>query len=260
MSPQIHATAIVDPAAELADDVEVGPYAIIEKDVKIGAGCKIGAYVHIDCGTRMGERNQVYSHATLGFPPQHLGYDFSPTRLIIGDDNVLREYVNIHRGMKEDSDTIIGNSNFLMGKVHVAHDCHIGDNNIMANSAGIAGHVHIGSRCFISGLTGVHQGCRIGDMAMIGGVSKVTQDIPPFMTADGHPAHVHGLNSLGLRRGGLAPHVRSELKRLMKTIYAPGRNLRAALEALNLNDYSEQGRYLIEFCQQSDRGLASFRP
>lgn len=252
----IHPTAIIDPKAELAEGVEVGPYAFIEAGVTLGAGTVVGPYVHIQGISEIGPENKIMSHATIGFPPQHLGYNGEPTKLVVGARNTFREYVNVNRGFG-DGVTIIGDDNFFMGKVHIGHDCHLGDRNILANTVTFGGHVELGSGAFVSGLVPVHQFCRIGDLAMVGGMSRINQDVPPYMTVEGSPARVRGINAVGLRRAGAPPSARMEIKRLMKILFGPGVNMGEALRSLNPMDYSEYGKNLIEFCKASKRGMLS---
>lgn len=258
MTTTIHPTAIIDPSVELGADVEIGPNAIIEAGVQIGDRTKIGPMVHIQGTTTLGPDNQVYTGATLGFPPQYIGFNGAPTRLIIGARNVIREYGSIHRGLSDESHTTIGDDNFFMGFVHVAHDCHIGNRVIIANGTVLAGHVTVGDRAFISGNSAVHQFCRIGSLAMIGGVAKITLDVPPFMTADGHPAVIRGINIVGLRRAGISSNVRLEIKRLLREIYMSDKTVTEALGGLQPENYSDCGRELIEFLRSSKRGVTAF--
>jgi UDP-N-acetylglucosamine acyltransferase len=203
--PMIHPTASIAPGARLGAGVQVGAFAVIEEDVIIGDACRIAAHAVIKRHTRMGARNRVGEHAVIGGDPQD--FKFSPDTLSyteIGDDNVMREGVTVHRGSRPDSATRIGNGCFLMATAHVAHDCMLGNHVIMANTATLGGEVVIFDRAFLSGAVNVHQFCRVGRNAMIGGCSKITQDCLPFCITDGNPSRARGLNLVGLRRSGFA--------------------------------------------------------
>ncbi|HOE97004.1 MAG TPA: acyl-ACP--UDP-N-acetylglucosamine O-acyltransferase [Candidatus Sumerlaeota bacterium] len=251
----IHPTAIVDPKAQLGVDVEIGPHSIIEAGVSLGDRTRIGPLVHIQGTTTLGADNQVYTGATLGFPPQYLGFDGSPTRLVIGDRNVIREYVSIHRGLNHESETRIGDDCFLMATAHVAHDCQIGNRVILVNGVLLAGHVTVGDRANLSGNAVFHQFVRIGAMAMVSGLSWVNKDVPPFALVEGHPARVRGLNSIGMKRAGIAPAARLEIKRVLRQVNAPGRSHRENAAALDLASLCPEARLLAEFYLDSKRGV-----
>lgn len=258
MSNTIHPTAIIDPSVQLGADVEIGPNAVIEAGVTLGDRVKIGPLVHIQGTTTIGQETQIYTCATIGFPPQYLGFSGAPTRCTIGARNVIREYVSIHRGLSEESETRLGDDNFLMGSSHVAHDCHLGSRVIMANGALLAGHVTVGDGAFISGNSAIHQFCRIGRLAMIGGLARVTNDVPPFMIAEGLPAKIRGINTVGLRRAEFPAHVRMELKRMLREIFCSDLTVSQAVAAMKSIDHSEAGRELIEFFKTSKRGVTAF--
>jgi UDP-N-acetylglucosamine acyltransferase len=226
--------------------------------VTIGDRTKIGPMVHIQGTTILGPDNVIHTGATLGFPPQFLGFSGAPTRLVIGARNVIREYVSIHRGLSDESETTLGDDNFLMGSSHVAHDCHLGSRVIMANGALLAGHVTVGDRAFISGNAVVHQFCRIGRLVMVGGLARVTNDIPPFMIAEGLPARIRGVNMVGLRRAEYPAHVRMELKRLLRELYCSGQTVSSAVESISPREHSEAGREFLEFYRSSKRGITAF--
>jgi len=216
----IHPTAVIDPGASIGAGVHIAAYAVIEEDVIIGDGCRIAAHAVIKRHTRMGARNQVGEHAVVGGDPQDL--KFSPdtvSRVELGDDNVLREGVTIHRGSRPDSATRVGNGCFLMACCHIAHDCTVGSHVILANTATLAGEVTVFDRAFVSGAVNVHQFCRIGRIAMIGGCSKITQDVLPFCITDGNPGRARGLNLVGLRRSGFAPADIAALKEAYRLLY-----------------------------------------
>ena len=199
----VHPTALVAPGARVAGDVVVGPYAVIEDDTAIGAGSEVRAHAVIKRHTTLGERNTVHEGAVLGGEPQDVGFGGGATALRIGDGNRIREGVTIHRSSKPDGTTVIGSECFLMAYAHVAHDDQLGDRVILANNVALAGHVSIGDSAFLSGGVVVHQFCRIGRLAMIGGNSKIVQDCLPFVITDGVPGRARGLNVVGLRRAGV---------------------------------------------------------
>src|ERR671916_360645 len=209
---EIHPTAVVSPRAELARDVRVGPYAVVEDEVVVGEGCEIGAHAVVKKFTTLGARNRVYEHATLGGEPQDVKFRGEKSALIIGDDNLIREYVTIHRASGEGGETRVGSRNFLMVGVHVAHNCEVGDDNIFANGAALAGYITVEDHVFLSNNVGCHQFVRIGRHSMVGGKSKIVQDVLPFFTTDGNPPRVRGLNSIGLRRAGVTVEARRALK------------------------------------------------
>jgi UDP-N-acetylglucosamine acyltransferase len=250
---EIHPTAIVSPRAELGADVRVGPYAVIEADVQIGDACEIGTHAVVKRYTILGARNRVFEHATLGGEPQDVKFRGEPSQLIIGDDNLLREYVTLHRASGEGEVTRIGSRNFLMIAVHVAHNCLIGDDNIFANDVALAGHITVEDHAFLSNNVGCHQFVRIGRYAMVGGKAKIVQDVLPFFTTDGNPARVRGLNSVGLRRAGFATESRRQLKRAYQLLFRAGLPLAAALAELEQMD-DEHVRHLAVFIRNSRRG------
>jgi UDP-N-acetylglucosamine acyltransferase len=252
----IHPTAVVHPRAEIAAGVRVGPYAVIEADVRIGADCEIGAHAVIKGYTTLGARNRVFEHATLGGEPQDVKFRGEPSQLIIGDDNLIREYVTLHRASGEAEATRIGSRNFLMIGVHVAHNCVIGDDNIFANGAALAGHIEVEDHVFLSNNVGCHQFVRLGRYAMVGGKSKIVQDVLPFCTTDGNPPRVRGLNSVGLRRAGFTAESRRQLRRAYQLLFRAGLSRAAALAELAEVD-DEHVRHLVNFIRNSRRGITS---
>jgi UDP-N-acetylglucosamine acyltransferase len=255
----IHPTAVIDPGADLHPSVEVGPYTIIERDVRIGEGCVLESCARVYAGTRMGRFNRVHHSAVIGAAPQDLSFDPScATTLKIGDRNTFRELVSVHRGSKEQF-TSIGDDNYLMALSHVAHDCRIGDRNIFANGATLGGHVRVDHHVFLSGHTAMHQFCRIGAYAMVAGVSGVPQDVPPFVTVDGHRASIVGLNLVGLRRAGFDQTRRTAIKRAYRIIYKSGVGLADALTQLRSQAPSEDIAQIIQFFESSKRGVVSHR-
>jgi UDP-N-acetylglucosamine acyltransferase len=218
--PGVHSTAIVAEDAQLGSGVEIGPYSVIGADVVIGDATVIGAHVVIASRTTLGRRNRVFQFASLGEIPQDRKYDGQPTRTVIGDDNVIREYVTVHAGTAQDRGvTTIGNGNWLLAYTHIAHDCVVGDGATFSNNAQLAGHVVIDDHAVLGGFVGVHQFCRVGAHAFIAAGSIVLQDVPPYVTAAGYPAKPHGTNNEGLRRRGFTPDDLIVIKRAYKTLY-----------------------------------------
>ncbi|PLS67972.1 MAG: acyl-[acyl-carrier-protein]--UDP-N-acetylglucosamine O-acyltransferase [Cyanobacteria bacterium M5B4] len=228
----IHPTAQIHPRAEIHPSVTIGAYAVIGERVTIGEHTQIGAHVVIDGWTEIGARNKIFSGAVIGTEPQDLKYDGSTTLVTIGDDNLIREYVTINRATFAGESTIIGNHNLLMAYVHVGHNCVIQDRVVIANSVALSGHVMIESRARISGVLGVHQFVHIGQLAMVGGMSRIERDVPPFMTVEGNPARVRAINRIGLERAGLAEETIAQIKSAFRTLYRQGLTLKEALEQL----------------------------
>jgi UDP-N-acetylglucosamine acyltransferase len=229
----IDSRAIVDPSARLADGVSVGPYAIIGPEVEIGAGSRIGPHVVIEGPTRIGNDNKIYAFAAIGGDPQDKKYAGEATRLEIGDRNVIREYCTISRGTVQDEGlTRIGDDNWIMAYVHIAHDCRIGDNTIFANSASLAGHVVVEDHVILGGFTLVHQFCKIGAHSFTAMNSVISKDVPPFIMVSGHMAEPHGLNTEGLKRRGFSSDTLLALRRAYKTLYRSGLTLEQAIAQL----------------------------
>lgn len=255
---QIHPTAIVHPKAELAEDVSIGPYSVIGEHVRIGPGTRLVAHVWVDGWTEIGERCQIYPYASIGSPPQHLHYKDEPTRVIIGNENILREYVTVNRATVAGGGvTRIGHHNFLMAYCHVAHDCTLGNHLIMANAATLAGHITIGDHAIIGGLTGIHQFVRIGAYVMIGGCSGVSQDVPPFMrAAGGYRTRLYGLNSVGLRRQGFSSERIAALKQAYELLFRSGHRIAEAIK-LARDQFRDNPDVLeiISFMESTKRGV-----
>ena len=228
--PNIHPTALVSPEAHLADDVTVGPFAIIDAGVEIGSGCTIGPRAWITGNlTKLGKNNQIGCGAIIGDNPQDGSFDTStPSGVIIGDNNRFGDYVTIHRSTFENGNTTIGDNNFLMIGTHVGHDCSLGNDNNMANNVLLAGHVHIGSNVFLGGGAGFHQFIKIGDFAMVQGNAAITRDVPPYCLAHGQNK-LAALNVVGLSRGGFSPKERADIKRAYKLLFTGGGSLKDAL-------------------------------
>ena len=240
--------------AELGEGVRVGPYAVVEDGATLGAGCEVGAHAVVKRFTTLGARNRVFEHAVLGGEPQDVTFRGQETGLVVGDDNLFREHVTVHRATRADEPTRIGSRNFLMVGVHVAHDCQVGDDNIFANGAALAGHIRVEDHAFLSNDVGCHQFVRIGRYAMIGGKSKIVQDVLPFFTTDGNPPRARGLNTVGLRRAGFSAESRRTLRMAYRLLLREGLPLDAALAALESVD-DEHVRHLVNFIRGSRRGF-----
>jgi UDP-N-acetylglucosamine acyltransferase len=224
--PRIHATALVDPKAELAADVDVGAYSIIGPHVKVGTGTMIGPHVVLTGRTRLGARNHLFQFTSIGDIPQDRKYAGEPTTTTIGDDNVFREFMTVNAGTVQDrGDTLIGNGNLFLAYTHVAHDCVVGNWTVFSNNAQLAGHVHIGDWVVMGAYAGVHQFCRVGAHSMIAAGAIVLQDVPPFVTASGYPATPRGINTEGLRRRGFTAVEILAVRRAYKTLYREGRDV-----------------------------------
>lgn len=252
----IHPTAIIDSSAIIADDVEIGPYSIIGPDVEIGAGSWIGPHVVISKLTTIGKNNKIYQFSSVGEDCQDKKYAGEPTRLVIGDNNVIREGCSIHRGTVQDKGiTIIGNDNLLMTCVHIAHDCVIGNHTIIASDAAIAGHVHIDDWAIVGGASAIHQFCHVGAHSMCGGSTYVSKDIPAYLMVTGNPAESHGINAEGLKRRGFSPESIAELRRAYKVIFRRGLRLETALAELEADTVSDELAVLIDSLKASTRGI-----
>ena len=252
----IHPSAIIDPKAEISNDAEIGPYVIIEDNVKIGPRVKIWANAYICRFTEIGEDSEIHMGAVIGHLPQDLAFKKKRSRLVIGKRNVIREYVTIHRGTHEDSATIIGDDNFIMGFTHIGHNCKLGNEIVIANAAALSGYVEVGDKAFISAYCLVHQFVRIGSVSMLAANMRVIKDIPPYMLAKGLDSKVYGINIVGLRRAGFSQEVRSKIKRAHNILYRSGYKLSKAIEELEKAGLGEQVRCLVDFLKKdSKRGI-----
>lgn len=253
----IHPTAIIDPAARLADSVEVGPYTIIGPDVEIAEGTRIGPHVVIKGPTRIGRGNRIFQFASIGEDCQDKKYAGEPTSLVIGDNNVIREACTFHRGTVQDhGETRVGSNNLFMVNVHIAHDCVVGDNCILANDTNLAGHVHLGDWAILGGATQVHQFCRIGAHAMCGAGTVVLKDIPAYVMSLGYPAEPHGINSEGLRRRGFSAEDIATLRNAYKIVYRQGLTTAEAIVKLeDLVSSCESVRLLLDSLVSATRGI-----
>jgi len=257
VSVRIHPTAVVDPAARLDDGVQVGPYAIISGGAVVGADTEIGPHVVIDGLVTIGARNRFSGQSSIGSPPQDLKYAGSPTRLLIGDDNIVREFVTMNRATEHGGGaTQVGSHGMFMAYAHVAHDCVVGNHVVMANCATLAGHVTIEDHAIVGGLVAIHQFVRIGESAILGGGAMVTQDIAPYCMAAGDRAVLHGLNVIGLRRRGFSTETIAALRSAYRTIFRSGARLQDALESL-AGEAADEPRvaHLVDFIKSSQRGI-----
>ena len=253
---RIHATAIVSPGAELADDVEVGPYSIIEDDVRIDSGSRVASNALLAAGARLGKNVSVHHGAVIGSIPQDLKFKGEKTTAEVGDNTVVREYATINRGTDYHYKTVIGANCLIMAYAHAAHDCLIGDNVIMANSVNLAGHIEIGDYAILGGVLPVHQFVKIGKHSMIGGGFRVQQDICPYALAGGYPLKIMGLNAIGLKRRGFQPDTIKTLEKTFKILFFSKLNTTQAV--MRINDELEiitEVRDILEFIEKSERGI-----
>ena len=252
----IHPTAAIHKKAKIAKDVEIGPYCIIEEHVSIKKGTKLFGHVVVQGWTEIGENCTVSPFASIGGPPQDITYKDKETRVIIGKNNTIREYVTIHRGTEHGTGvTTIGDNNFIMAYAHIAHDCIVGSNVIMANGATLGGHVEVADFVSFSGLCAVHQFCRIGQYAFISGLTGVPNDVPPFVIAAGNRAKLYGLNVVGLERRGFSKEEISKLKKAYKLLFRSALPLSTSLKIIQEELKSEHIKTLIDFIKSSKRGI-----
>ncbi|MCX8108962.1 MAG: acyl-ACP--UDP-N-acetylglucosamine O-acyltransferase [Verrucomicrobiae bacterium] len=252
----IHPTAVVHREAELDPTVKVGPYVIIDAHVKVGARCVIGPYVHLTGHTEIGSDNIFHAGCVIGDAPQDLKYKGQPTRLRIGDHNVFREHATVHRSNHPEEDTVIGSYNFLMAHSHVGHNARVGDNVILANGALLAGHTLVQDGAIISGNCLVHQFTRVGALALMQGGAAVSKDVPPCTIAWGQNS-ICGLNVIGLRRAGVSPEERLELKRLYHAVFRSGTAVRKAVASAKMVYTGHWARLILEFIEESRRGVCT---
>ena len=252
----IHKTALVHPDAIIEEDIEIGPYSIIGGEVKIGKNTKIWSHVIIEGDTAIGENCQILTGAIIGNAPQDLKYKGEKTKVVIGDNNIIREYVTINRGTIAKGETNIGNGNLIMAYVHIAHDCVIGNDTVLANVVTMAGHIVVEDKAIVGGLSPIHQYVRIGTLAIIGGGSRVSKDVPPFCMAAGAPIRMFGLNVVGLERNNFSMEVRMQLKRAYKILFRSKLNTTQALKQLEKEpNLSDEVLQFMEFIRNSERGI-----
>ncbi|PSN20112.1 acyl-[acyl-carrier-protein]--UDP-N-acetylglucosamine O-acyltransferase [filamentous cyanobacterium CCP5] len=258
MTTLIHPTAVIHAGAQLHPSVKVGPYAVIGEKVTIGPDTEIGAHVVIDGHTEIGARNRIFTGAAIGLETQDLKYDGAMSRVRIGDENRIREYVTINRATGAGEYTEIGHQNLIMAYAHMAHNCVIENQVIIANSVALAGHVYIESGARISGIVGVHQFVRIGQLAMVGGLSRIDRDVPPFTLVSGNPSRVRGLNQVGLQRAGLTDdrdgETYRELKRAYRLVYRSDESLNPAIDQLSQWEYNPLVAHFQAFLRAAQQG------
>jgi UDP-N-acetylglucosamine acyltransferase len=252
---RIHPTAVVSPQARLGSNVEIGPLSVVEPDTQIGDNCVLHGHVTIKRGTTLGSDNLVFESAIIGGLPQHVHMPERPGRVVVGSGNVIRENVTIHRALREDELTVVGDHNLLMVNSHVGHDCTVGNNTIITNNAMLGGHVSVEDRAYVSGGVAVHQFCRIGALAMVGGQARIVKDVPPYMTVDGQSSYVVGLNQIGLRRAGYSSDQIKQLKAAYRVLYRNTMLWEDILRQLQAEFQDGPAARLHEFCSRTERGI-----
>lgn len=256
---QIHPLAVVDPSASIGRDVAIGPFSIVESGVTIGDGCTLESHVIIKQGSTLGPENHVFEGAVIGGLPQHLKMPERVGTVVVGARNTIREHATIHRALDASHATAVGDDNLLMVGVHIAHDCHVGSNTIFANNAMLAGHVLVEDRAYVSGNVAVHQFCRVGGLAMVGGLARVVKDVPPYVTIDGGSGYVVGLNTIGLRRNGFSHEMIAQLKAAYRLIYRSGLKWQEILDRLQSEFAAGPASHFVEFFAGSKRGIVAER-
>ncbi len=253
----IHPTAVVHPKASIGEGCEIGPYCVIGERVHLGPGCRLHSHVVIDGLTKLGARNEIFPFASIGLKTQDLKWKGGSTRTEIGDDNTFREYVTIHSATADGEVTKVGSNNHILAYCHIAHDCKLGSDIIMSNVATLGGHVIVEDCAVVGGLAAFHPFCRVGKMAMIGGCSKVVQDIPPFMLADGNPAETRTINKVGLERNGVPEEAQKALRAASKILFREGLTVSNALARIE-NELPELPEilHLLQFVRASERGIS----
>ncbi|HEY5041414.1 MAG TPA: acyl-ACP--UDP-N-acetylglucosamine O-acyltransferase [Verrucomicrobiae bacterium] len=252
----IHPTAIVHPKALVAESCEVGPYCVIGEHVALGDNCRLHSHAVVDGHTKVGKRNEIFPFAAIGTKTQDLKYTGGNPRLEIGDDNVFREGVTVHCGTNDGEATVIGSNNLFLIHAHVAHDCILGNHIIMSGYAGLAGHIIVEDHAILAGYSGVHQFCRVGKLSLIGGHSKIVQDVPPFMIVDGNPGETRTINKVGLERNGISEEAQNALKQAYKILFRDGLAMSAALAKIESDlPPLPEVKHLVQFVRASERGI-----
>src|SRR5687768_4009999 len=252
----IHPSAVIHPKAQIGARCEIGPYCVIGENVVLGEGCKLHSHVVIDGHTVLGKRNEIFPFASIGLKTQDLKWKGGVTRTEIGDDNTFREYVTVHSATSDGEATVVGSKNHILAYCHLAHNVVLGSNIIMSNVATLAGHVTVEDHAVVGGLAAIHQFCRIGKMSIIGGCSKVVQDVPPFMMADGNPATTRTINKVGMMRNGVSEEAQSALKQAYKILFRSGLTIPNALTKMEAElPQLPEVQHLIAFARASERGL-----
>ena len=257
MSNAIHLSAIIGKGVKLGEGNDIGPGCVVEAGAVLGSKNRLWMNVYVGPGTTLGDDNQVHMGAVIGHLPQDVAFAGGPSFTCIGSRNTIREYVTIHRGTRENSATEIGDDNFFMTGSHIAHNCRVGNKVVLVNVATLAGHCVVEDQAFLSGIVVVHQHTRIGRLAMISGLSAVNKDVPPFMLCGGRPAVIQGLNVVGLRRAGITPPTREEIKKSYRFLYRDGLNVPQALEAIERECQSAEVKAMVEFIKASKRGICA---
>lgn len=256
MATLVHPTAIVEPGALLGDGVEVGAYAFIGSEVRLGDGCVVHHHASVIGRTEVGPENEFFPFSSIGQKSQDLKYSGEPTFLSIGSGNRFREFATVNRATGKGGRTVIGSDNLFLAYTHIAHDCIVGSGCIFSNNATLAGHVQVGDHVTIGGLTAVHQFCRLGAHAMLGGCTKVVQDVPPYCLVDGNPARLRSLNWIGLRRRGFSEETLQRLRRAYRLLFEEGKNLSQGIEAVEASGESTpEVTNLLAFLRSTDRGV-----
>jgi UDP-N-acetylglucosamine acyltransferase len=252
----VHPTAVVHPNAQMGESCLVGPYCVVGEHVTLGEGCKLHSHVVIDGHTTLGARNEIFPFASLGLKTQDLKWTGGLTGVEIGDDNTFREYVTVNSATSDGGVTRIGSHNHILAYAHVAHDCALGNHIVMSNAATLAGHILVEDHAVVGGLAAIHQFCRIGRMSIIGGCSKVVQDVPPFMLVDGNPAETRTINKIGLERNGMSEETQNALKHAYKILFRDGLTIPNALARIESElPASPELKHLVQFARSGERGL-----
>lgn len=253
----VHSTAVIHPKAQIGDGCEIGPFCVLGEHVVLGARCRLHSHVVIDGHTRLGKENEIFPFASIGLKTQDLKWKGGTTRTEIGDDNTFREYVTIHSATGDGEVTSVGSHNHILAYCHIAHNCALGSHIIMSNVATLAGHVIVEDHAVVGGLAAVHQFCRIGRMAMVGGCSKVVQDVPPFMMADGNPAETRTVNKVGMERNGVGEEAQAALRQAYKILFREGLTIPNALARIEKElPKLPEVQHLIQFVRTSERGIS----
>jgi UDP-N-acetylglucosamine acyltransferase len=253
---KIHPTAIIDERAEIGTGTTIGPYCVIGADVVLGENCWLQHHVTLCGPMRAGKRNRFYAYCSIGQQTQDLKYRGEPTYLEIGDENTFREFVTVNRSTTSEGKTRVGHRGNFLAYSHIGHDCQVGNEVVFSNNGTLAGHVHVGDNAVMGGLTAVHQFCRIGRFAITGGCSKIVQDVPPFMIADGNPAKIRGINLVGLERKDFPVESVKWIKEAFRLIYRSKYNTRQAIDAVRKElPQTEEIRQIVEFIENSERGI-----
>ena len=254
---QVHPTAVVHPKAQIGDACDIGPYCVIGENVVLGPGCKLHSHIVIDGHTVLGRENEIFPFASIGLKTQDLKWKGGVTRTQIGDHNTFREYVTIHSATSDGEVTVVGSHNHILAYCHLAHNVQLGSHIIMSNVGTLAGHVTVEDHAVIGGLVAIHQFCRVGTMSMIGGCSKVVQDVPPYMLADGNPAQTRTINKVGLERRGVSDEAQASLKLAYKILFREGLTVSNALTKIDTDlPKSHEIEHLLNFARTSQRGLS----